>query len=133
MEIVKGTGGPTLFYPFNIFPLRVIKQIVCMFMSANTPKFATAHPDLVRLVLDRDASWLPDDIRIYAFYTKSDRSRTAGVTGVLRTLNNGSSLLTISEVTFPPFGFFMTLTSPPTDERLCDITEFAGLGYRDWR
>jgi hypothetical protein len=56
MEIVRGTKGPTLIYPFNIHPLRVLKQVVCMLLSANPPTFAQANPDFIRLVLNKELS-----------------------------------------------------------------------------
>jgi hypothetical protein len=37
MRIVSGTKGLILIYPFNIYPLRVIKQVLCMFLSAADP------------------------------------------------------------------------------------------------
>jgi hypothetical protein len=81
MDVIKATQGQTtLIHHFNIFPCRVIKQIVCMFFSVNSPAFREAHPDLVRSVLNRDSKYLPPNVRIYAFYTMSDRSRASGVT-----------------------------------------------------
>ncbi|MGB9647454.1 MAG: hypothetical protein WCB44_20365, partial [Stellaceae bacterium] len=51
MRILLGTSGrPSLEYPFRLFPLRVLKQVVCMFFSINSPLFHTRQPDLVRFV-----------------------------------------------------------------------------------
>jgi hypothetical protein len=49
---------------------------------------APAHPDLVCLVLKKEAWHLPGHIRISAFYTMSDRSRSSGVTGLLKRSGN---------------------------------------------
>jgi hypothetical protein len=85
MRILIGTRArPTLEYPFRLSPLRVLKQIVCMFFSLNQALFYTKHPDLIRLVLNKELKDLPDHIYIYAFYTLSDRSRTAPITGVFK-------------------------------------------------
>lgn len=136
MQIVQGTKcEPTLIYNFHIFPLRIIKQIVCMFFSSNSPRFRDCHPELVKFVLDRDTRCLPSYIRVYAFYTLADRSRSAGVTGLLKGVNNfgdSSRSFIFSEVTFPPFGFLMTLNSPTPDDRLLDISEFSHYAYNDW-
>jgi hypothetical protein len=104
MRIVLGTGGrPTLEYPFSLFPLRVLKQIVCMFFSVNGPLFRTRQADLVKFVLDKDLQSFPDHVRVYAFYTLSNRSRAASVSGVLKGLGSShSSVHVFSEVTFPP-------------------------------
>jgi hypothetical protein len=74
MEVAKATQGyPTLIYRFNIFPLRVLKQVVCMLFTANGPLFRLAHPDLVKLVLNRDDNYLPPNVRLYAFYDNAPR------------------------------------------------------------
>jgi len=80
---------------FRIQPLRVIKQIMCMFMSANGPKFQGAQQELtfncatpdLRLV---DISYFADDFAykeertiwlrlpvmpIYTFYPAAYRNR----------------------------------------------------------
>jgi hypothetical protein len=136
MGVVIGTGGkPSLLYPFNIFPLRVLKQIVCMFFSINGPSFQQHQPDLVRFVLNRETRIFPSHIRVYAFYTFSDRSRAAGVTGVLRGFGSSNSTVHVfSEVTFPPFGFVMTMkNSPPPEAGFCEISSFSRFEYQDWR
>jgi len=45
MELLRTVRSAPLFdMPFQIKPLRVIKQVVCMFMSTNGPKFQHAQP-----------------------------------------------------------------------------------------
>jgi hypothetical protein len=103
-------------------------------MSTNGPKFQHAQPELARFVLNPDARHLPDAVRIFAFYTVSDRSRSTGPAGMLSGL--GSAQLrkyVLSETTFPPFAFVMTFNSPPPDDRLTDITYFAEYQYTDTR
>ena len=127
MEILrKATGWPTLVYPFHIYPLRVIKQIVCMFFSANNPNFQHARPELVKFALNKYDRFLNNKIRIYAFYTTSSFLRQVGVTGLLK-LGKGTSIF--SEITFPPFGYIMSLDSKPHDSRLFDISGFARYNY----
>jgi hypothetical protein len=133
MEIARAAlGYPTLIYPFNIFPLRLIKQIICMFLSVNSPNFRLAHPDLVKRVLNRDAKFLPPNVRVYAFYALSSRSRSSGVTARADAVGDRMKFRVYSEVTFPPFGFVMAIDSEPPDPRLCDISSFAEYEYRDW-
>lgn len=135
MEIVIGTRGrPTLEYPFNIFPLRVLKQVVCMFFGVNGTYFHKAHPDLVRFVLNKESREFPDYVRVYAFYTFSNRFRSAGVTGLMKGLGSGSATIhTFSEITFPPFGFVLTVRSDPPRAGFCEISDFSKFEYRDWR
>jgi hypothetical protein len=137
MEYIIATRGrPTLFYPYNLYPLRVLKQVVCMFFSVNGTYFQAGQPDLVRFVLNKELKSFPAKIRVYSFYTFSDRSRSVGTTAVLRGgLGTGtSSIHVLSEVTFPPFGFMMTMDSPPPPgSDFFDISSFCEFEYRDFR
>lgn len=130
MELARGLDTSNLYHPFNIFPLRVIKQVVCMFFSVNAPGWGKVNPDLVRFVLNRDVRHLPSDVRLYAFYTISNRMRSSGLSGMI-TLEGGGSRSLFAEITFPPFGFVLTMGSSPPDGTLCDITAFAGCDYND--
>ena len=64
MDILEYTySSPSLYYRFHIFPLRVLKQIICMFFSITDDLFACNHPDLVRFVLNKNECYL--NILIY--------------------------------------------------------------------
>jgi len=106
-----------------------------MFFSVSGPRFQKNQPDLVRFVPNRESRAFPRHIRVYAFYTLSDRSRAAGITGVLRGLGSTQSNVHVfSEVTFPPFGFVMTFDSSPAPEHtFCEISGFSQFAYQDWR
>jgi len=129
--LLLSKGEPSLYYLYRIFPLRVIKQIICMFFSANGEKFREAQQDLVRFVLNKEARYLEPHIRIYAFYSPSRRSRQSGVSGVLNF--NTHSHKIISEIVFPPMGYVMSLNNIAPDKRLFDITFFSEYQYNDWK
>ncbi len=57
----------SLAYPYRVFPLRVLKQIVVMFFSACGPEFRKAHPELVQFVLDRERRLLPGNVQIWTY------------------------------------------------------------------
>jgi hypothetical protein len=136
MQIIIGTRGkPTLEYPFNLYPLRVLKQVVCMFFSVNGPAFQARHSDLVRFVLDKESRDFPRDVRIYAFYTFANRMRMAGVSGAVTGLGTSRSQFHIfSEITFPPFGFVLSFEGlAPPAAVFCEISGFSRFSYMDWR
>ena len=57
MEYLLASRSASAFtLSFRIKPLNVIKQIVCMFMSINGPKFQSVQTQLARLVLNRKMS-----------------------------------------------------------------------------
>jgi hypothetical protein len=127
MQYLQKARSAGVFYlPFRIKPLRVIKQIICMFACANGPEFRRTKPELTHFVLNREERHLPDEVRVFAFYSIGDRSRSSGLAGLLTGLGTSASKRhLLSETTFPPFGFVLSLDSPAPDERLTDITYFA--------
>lgn len=124
-------GKPSLYYQFRIFPLRVIKQIICMFFSANGDSFRLAHQDLVRFVLNRDARCINPEIQIYTYYNASRVSRQSGVAEILNVEKGHHH--TFSEIAFFPLGYVMTFKSDVPDKRLVDISFFANYAYNDWK
>lgn len=123
-------GRASLHYPFHFAPLRVLKQIVCMFMSINSPALAQANPELVRFVKNPRAVGLPEKYRFFIYYNAGNRSRFAGVSGILNI--DSRQIRVLSEMTFPPFGYVLSLKGEPPDDRLVDISWFARFLYSDW-
>ena len=123
-------GRASLHYPYHIFPLRVIKQIICMFFSANGPTFQSVHPELARFVLNKEQKYIDPRYHIYAFLTESNRSRQTGIVAMANI--DTHKVRVLSEITFAPLGFVMVLSSEPSDDRLVDISFFARYGYNDW-
>ena len=105
----NATLAPSLYYIFRIFPLRVLKQIVCMFFSANGSRFQRVNSELVRFVLNKHENGLNQNIKIYTFFNISPRSRQ---TGIFSQFNmNTDEIITCSEIAFPPFGYVMGINS----------------------
>lgn len=67
------TTAPSLAFNFQIYPLRVIKQIACMLVSVNPPGSLKANFELRRFVIDRERRFLPEGLRIYAYHTRSKK------------------------------------------------------------
>ena len=118
---------PSGTHAYEMYPLRVLKQIVTMFFSINSNKFHKKNSDLVRFILNKCDTGLPDDIRVFAGYTHSTKSRMCGVSGLLNNSDASGNLRThtLSEYAFTPFVFVMTHRSDCPDPRLQDISNFA--------
>lgn len=118
-------GTPLILSPVDIYPLRVIKQIVAMFFTINGPEFRTKEVGdwLVRWLLNKEQSGMHPDVAIYAYYntTGDFRYRSFGAIG---NLYSGKARF-VTELTFPPFGFVLSLDSPAPEAPLLDITSFA--------
>lgn len=152
LDILKhAIGRPLTYYPFRIYPLRVIKQIITMFFSVNKDLFRLNHPDLVKFVLNKNERYLSPDIRILVYFTPGPNARIAGGTSIsaieinpdevsLDTMDNLLSQyqhdyaksLYSSEIAFPPLGYVLSFGLEPLDNELADISFFAKYPYNDW-
>ena len=133
--LARSKGAATqLAYPYHLLPLRVIKQIVCMFFSVNGARFREAQPQLERLVLNNESRGLPPHIKIYVGYLHADRSREAGVAASVQ-LGDGvraTQRRVYSEISFFPFSYILSFDSPAPEHEMLDITFFANYGYNDF-
>lgn len=128
----RSKGKMSLAYPYKIFPLRVLKQIIAMFFSACGPGLQKTHPDLVRFVLNRETRILPKNIHIWIYLhspADSISTRQSGITGLM-SLNGESQVF--SEIAFPPFGLIMSFSEKPVHTDLCNIDHFGLETFNTW-
>lgn len=112
--------------PFKIKPLNIIKQITMMFFSANKGVILSADQELVDFVMDKEKTELPEKYRIYLYYTLSKHKRMNGNS----TIRTDNGLITNwSEINFQPFGYLFSIDSPPPNQFMADITNFAMFPY----
>lgn len=128
--IVKSNRKPTLYYPTFIYPLRIIKQIISMFFSIKHDYLRNDYEYLVRFVLNKEEKYLPPQVKIFVYYNIEGSNRYIGDI-VIGSFNNSNSTL-VSEISFPPLGFVMTLDGTCPDQRLTDISSFSEYGYNQW-
>jgi len=131
--IVRSNGKPTLFYLHYMLPLRILKQIVCMFLSLNGPGFSSLSPELRRFVLNKESKYLSPKYRFFTYYNLEGRFRYLGVS-VRGIFGTSFETLPMSELSFPPLGYLMTLDGKnPGDKRLCEITHFSRYSYNEFQ
>ncbi len=129
--LVRTNGKPTLIYLNYIFPLQVLKQIVTMFFSVTHEGFRKPHEELVRFVLNPEKRYLSPKYRFFVYYNITGNLRTSGIVAAMN-LGKSRKPTVMSEITFPPFGYLMTIDSEPPDERLIEITHFARYDYNQF-
>lgn len=130
-QILRQTNGkPSLIYASEVYPLRIIKQIATMFFSVNGPQFREKHPDLERFVRNREEKYLNPQYRFYVYYNAEGCPRKLG-TSVIGHFGDSSAMVIMNEITFPPYGYVLTLNSNPPDQRLVEISRFADYSYYD--
>jgi hypothetical protein len=130
--LYRSRGNLSLAYPYAMYPLRFLKQVVTMFFSACGPSLQEGEPDLVRFVLNRSSRQLPHKFQFFAYlhHPESAAMRQSGVTGVVK---GPGKVHLFSEIAFPPFGLIMSIGGhPPIDHRVCEITHLNQYTYRAW-
>lgn len=101
-------------------PLRVLKQIISIFICINNPDFTDIYPDLLDFVKNPTQSVLPDRYRLYTYLNNEGNYRC-----LKKSITNLYGI--ISEFTYPPFGFVLCIDNPTLlslEHRLTEITEF---------
>ncbi len=130
-------GYPTLHYEYSTYPLRVIKQIVTMFFSTNSPEWRKSCPDLEKFVLDKQDRYLPERYGIFLYYNiEGTLLKHTGIQRVLKFDPDwiaSPNLSEFSEIVHPPFGYLMTTDSDKPDDRLFDISWFSNFTFDDYR
>lgn len=126
----RAEKAPAIYQVFHIYPLRVLKQIVCMFFSANSPGFGDAQPDLLRFAMSKERKYFPPNVRIFAAYNVSKVARQSGVSGIGNLLERRFKLF--SEICYPPFSYVLSIDSEPPNNKLVDISFLHGYSYNTW-
>jgi len=128
--LVRTNGKPSLIYLNYLFPLSILKQIITMFFSVNPETFRVPNEELVRFILNKETRYLSPKYRFFVYYNSTGKFRASGGSALLDT--NTGRMSVISEITYPPFGYVMIMSSEPPDDRLFEITHFARYDYNEF-
>ena len=136
LVLQKTNYKPTLCYFGDIYPLAIIKQIICMFLVINSLAFRDKYRDLVYFVLDRRMRHLHPRYRIYIYYNHGGMHRATPISAKLdlktSTMEHVRTSL-MAEISYPPFGYLMAIDSERPDPGIVDITFFADCAYDQLR
>lgn len=121
LEFLKNSTGDYLEGVYEIKPLRVIKQILSMFMSADKTGHLRSNDQLVNFILNKNKRGLPKEYKIFLYSTHSNNYRMMGY----QIVSVGGVINKWSEINFPPFGFLLCENSGPAHQDMVDITDFS--------
>jgi len=114
----------------DVYPLRIMKQIVSMFCSINNFEDERIKP-LREFVLNKTAVGLDKDkYKICMYMTNSPYQKYAPLSVLIRQSGNQLETMAISEITFAPLGFVLYF-NPTASWKYdgIDITDMADCGY----
>lgn len=116
----------------DIYPLRIIKQIISMFCSINSP-YRKQFDELRSFVLDKQKVGLDKSkYKLCMYFTNTTLMKHAGFSVMLKQGASGFEHMAMSEITTYPLGFILYFNPTDTWEyHGTDITAFADVGYDD--
>jgi hypothetical protein len=128
MKIIRGTQSPNRKVEgiYKIKPLNVLKQILTMFLSIDKTGHLRSNPDLVNFILHKEYTKLPFIYNVYLYSTLSVKSRMLGFCWVA---GDTKGMQKWSEISFKPFGYFLTEESLPPNEHVLNISGFGNYSY----
>ncbi|MCK4823939.1 hypothetical protein KA005_49755, partial [bacterium] len=110
---------------YEIYPLRIIKQIIAMFFSINSSDLSAIHPELRAFVLNKEKRGISSKkFNIYLYVLIGTVARYLGITSILKLKNTENIIRVLSELSAPPFGYVFEI-DPKVKEEYSDITFFA--------
>ena len=133
MRYYKQNTQGLLSVPYTIYPLRVLKQIVSCFSSANGPQWCLQNPAIKRFLLDPQEKRFPGNIDIRMYMQSNGRSKIDGISGQMNPFT-GEQFIG-SEVAYTPFSFICVVDRKMTSYRVLNelypLLEFLKYGYDD--
>jgi len=117
---------------FDVYPLRVLKQVLVMFASACAPGVFSANFELQKLIFNKYEQRVPEGMRLFVFmvHPSSFAARQSSVSSVVNLEEAGKSYR-FAEICFPPFGYILTFGSDPINKEIVDITYFEKYSFAE--
>ncbi len=114
---------------FRIHPLRVIKQIICIFLSTmKTTDLQVFRNELAKFVLNKNERNMNSSIHIFTYLNPAPIFRSSAVSFKLD-IKKGKHYF-FCDFVFPPYGYILS-DRGDFDSRLIDISDFSQYCYED--
>lgn len=129
LENAKGIGLDSNKLYFQ----RIIKQILCMFLSTIQPEYAMEFEDIREYVLNKYSNkFNSNKYRISMYLLKNYEISHSGILGLLLKDNGKVTIRKVAVMNLYPIGFILEIDPPKKNiEDTTDITTFTTLKYDD--
>ena len=108
------------FTSLGINFLKILKQIIAIFICNNEPSFTTTYSGLREFVIDKESTDLPSRYKIYTYLNSDGQIRNGGI---CYTNLYGA----VCEFTFRPFGYVLSIDNEEHFENLLEITSLKNI------
>lgn len=120
--LTDGAELPIVRGKYVIRPLNVIKQIILMFLVADSAGNLRKNKGIVEYVMHKQNRDFPEKLNIYIYSNSCSHKRMHGL-GFGMDMGTGEKFQW-SEINFNPFGYFLTYDSLPPNEYMVNINGF---------
>lgn len=122
-EILKNTEFYGHKYQIKgVEPLKILKQIISMFLAINGEWYLETYPELAHFVLNPEDQELPEKYRVFTYLTRAERVRY--MHHVTKGSFSAEGTINCTEIAFPPYGCVLTLDFDGEIKFLNEITKF---------
>jgi len=118
-----GNSQPIAYTVKDLEPLKILKQIISMFLSLNGSWHSLEYSELANFVKEPRNNELSDRFKIYSFLNSEGQMRFSPFKGIGK-LDSPGKIVLCSEMVFSPLGYVLTIDSDCPSEKLADITAF---------
>jgi hypothetical protein len=122
-------SGKKIIYLKNIQPLKIIKQIACMFLTINGAEYFDNYQEFRDFVLSTSKSKLSEKFVLYAYIFKSGIVKKNGFQSYINLGYNPPEQVMISEIIAPPLGFVLQIKEGMLSMQLPTITNFSEYNF----
>ncbi|WP_299156959.1 hypothetical protein [uncultured Christiangramia sp.] len=109
-------------------PLKILKEVISMFVAINDEWYLEAYPELAEFVKNPKMKELPAKFRIFMYLNDEGGTRYMNHSGVYKPELGGT--VNCTEITFPPFGYLLTIGFNYDINILTNITHFKNYDYK---
>jgi hypothetical protein len=104
----------------NIEPLKILKQIISMSLSLNDDWYLEEYPELSQFVKDTASKNLPARYQVFVYLNNEGHYRYSKHSFI----HTSYVIINATEITFPPFGYLLTVDGDDSMEGFTNITDF---------
>ncbi|RRN76212.1 hypothetical protein EIM50_25840, partial [Pseudoxanthomonas sp. SGD-10] len=112
---------------YHIKPKNVLKQILLMFLCADSAGILREKNGVVPYLMDKKSSEFPEKLNIYLYSNNSVHKRMMGYSFAMDCTTG--ERFQWSEINFNPFGYFMTYDSNPPNNFMVNVSNFNMISY----
>lgn len=129
MQHYKGLIAGSASHCYTIKPLNVLKQVMCMFMSANKNAHLRKDKELVDFLLNPENQYLPEKYSVLLYCTNSTIVRFFGLNFRFDFIDGKPVMSKFHEISFKPFGYLLTEDTLNPYAKMLEITSFKNYKY----